>query len=358
MEHVGVGVDAERAARPATTGSPPRRPSSTAAIQEDAGEEFNVNSTPQLRDDPLRQARPRPRSKKTKTGYSTDAASLEKLRGPAPDHRAPAALPRGREAALHLRRGPARRGRRRRPHPRHVQPDRRPHRPAVVGRAEPAQHPGALRGGPARSARRSCPAPGFELLVADYNQIELRCIAHLAEDPGLIEAFTAGDDIHTATAARVFDVEPADGDAATSGPRRRWSPTAWPTAWRPTGSASGSTSRPAEAAEILDAYFVAFPTVKAYMERTVAEARERGYTETLFGRRRPIPELASRNRRIRQAGERQAMNAGIQGLAADIFKVALVRLDQALERAAAAAAASSSRSTTRSSSRCPRSTTP
>jgi DNA polymerase-1 len=85
-----------------------------------------------------------------------------------------------------------------------------------------------------------------------------------------------------------------------------------------------------EAAQILDAYFIAFPAVREYMERTVAEARERGYTETLFGRRRPIPELASSNYRIRQAGERQAMNAGIQGLAADIFKVALVRLDQRL----------------------------
>jgi DNA polymerase-1 len=88
-----------------------------------------------------------------------------------------------------------------------------------------------------------------------------------------------------------------------------------------------------EAAEILDAYFVAFPSVKQYMERTVNEARQRGYTETLFGRRRPIPELSSPNFRIRQAGERQAMNAGIQGLAADIFKVALVRLDHELEAA-------------------------
>ena len=85
-----------------------------------------------------------------------------------------------------------------------------------------------------------------------------------------------------------------------------------------------------EASEILDAYFVAFPAVQEYMDRTVAEARERGYTETLFGRRRQIPELASSNFRIRQAGERQAMNAGIQGLAADIFKVALVRLDERL----------------------------
>src|SRR5262249_16544053 len=87
-----------------------------------------------------------------------------------------------------------------------------------------------------------------------------------------------------------------------------------------------------DAAEILSAYFDAFPKVKDYMERTVTEARKRGYTETLFGRRRPIPELQSSNFRIRQAGERQAMNAGIQGLAADIFKVALVRIDQSLER--------------------------
>jgi DNA polymerase-1 len=89
-----------------------------------------------------------------------------------------------------------------------------------------------------------------------------------------------------------------------------------------------------EAQVILDAYFEAFPNVRAYMERTVREARMKGYTETLFGRRRLIPELLSDNPRIRQAGERQAMNAGIQGLAADIFKVALVRLDRVLEDAA------------------------
>jgi DNA polymerase-1 len=87
-----------------------------------------------------------------------------------------------------------------------------------------------------------------------------------------------------------------------------------------------------EASEILEAYFAAFPAVRAYMDRTVTEARNRGYTETLFGRRRPIPELTSDNFRVRQAGERQAMNAGIQGLAADIFKIALVRIDRALER--------------------------
>ena len=95
------------------------------------------------------------------------------------------------------------------------------------------------------------------------------------------------------------------------------------------------------------------------MERTVKEARMRGYTETLFGRRRPIPELSNSNYRIRQAGERQAMNAGIQGLAADIFKVALVRLDRRVGGRSATPAASSCRCTTRCCSRCPTpSTTP
>jgi DNA polymerase-1 len=92
-----------------------------------------------------------------------------------------------------------------------------------------------------------------------------------------------------------------------------------------------------EAQEILDAYFDAFPSVRSFMDSTVAEARNRGYTETAFGRRRRIPELASPQRNVRLAGERQAMNAPIQGLAADIFKVALIRLDRALEDAALAA---------------------
>jgi len=86
-----------------------------------------------------------------------------------------------------------------------------------------------------------------------------------------------------------------------------------------------------EASVILEAYFEAFPSVRSYMDRAVADARTKGYTETLFGRRRPIPELLDSNWRVRQAGERQAMNAGIQGLAADVFKIALVRVDSALE---------------------------
>jgi len=102
------------------------------------------------------------------------------------------------------------------------------------------------------------------------------------------------------------------------------------------GLARRLSIEPAEAREIMDRYFGAFPEVRAYMDMTVAEARARGFTRTALGRKRPLPELADRNRNVRLAAERQAMNAGIQGLAADLFKTALVRLDAALERDAAA----------------------
>ncbi len=173
------------------------------------------------------------------------------------------------------------------------------------------------------------PSAGCEFLVADYNQIELRCIAHLAQDPGLIEAFTERTDVHRAVASRVFAVPPDEVDYEQ---RSRAKMVSYGLAYGMEayglGQRLGIPTR--EAATILEAYFEGFPNVRAYMDATVTEARNRGYTETLFGRRRAIPELRSDNPRVRQAGERQAMNAGIQGLAADIFKVALVRLDQRL----------------------------
>jgi DNA polymerase-1 len=182
-----------------------------------------------------------------------------------------------------------------------------------------------------RFRRAFVPGDGCRFLVADYNQIELRVIAHLAEDPGLIDAFQGGRDIHTTTASRVFGVEPT---AVTIAQRSKAKMVSYGLAYgmEAYGLAQRLSIPVEEAAQILAAYFEAFPAVKDYMDRTVREARDRGYTETLFGRRRLIPELSSSNYRIRQAGERQAMNAGIQGLAADIFKVALVRLDRALER--------------------------
>jgi DNA polymerase-1 len=179
---------------------------------------------------------------------------------------------------------------------------------------------------------RSCfvPAEGCRLLVADYNQIELRVIAHLAEDPGLVEAFLSGTDIHTATASRIYGVDAAD---VTIGMRSKAKMVSYGLAYgmEAYGLAQRLAISVPEASEILAAYFDGFPNVRAYMDRVVAEARDRGYTETLFGRRRLIPELQSNRYQVRAAGERQAMNAGIQGLAADIFKVALVRLAAQLE---------------------------
>ncbi len=268
-------------------------------------------------------------TKKTKTGYSTDAASLEKLAGQHPiiDH-----LLRYREVEkLRSTYGEGLLA--------EIDPtDGRIHATfnqtvARTGRLSsdaPNLHNIPVRSEEGRAFRRAfVPAAGNELLVADYNQIELRCIAHLAQDPGLIAAFEAGDDIHRATASRVFGVDPAE---VTIEQRSKAKMVSYGLAYgmEAYGLSQRLNIAVEEATEILAAYFVAFPAVKAYMERTVREAREKGYTETLFGRRRPIPELQSDNYRIRQAGERQAMNAGIQGLAADIFKVALVRLDRAL----------------------------
>ncbi|MEO6989440.1 MAG: DNA polymerase I [Aquihabitans sp.] len=326
MEQLGVGVD-----RAELQGLNDRFTAEVAelaaAIQEDAGEEFNVNSTPQLRTVLFDKLGLTP-TKKTKTGYSTDAASLEKLLG---QHPIIERLLRYREVeklrstyGVGLLAEVADDGRI------HATFNQTVARTGRLSSDAPNLHNIPVRSTEGRAFRRAfVPAEGFEFLVADYNQIELRCIAHLAEDPGLVAAFTAGEDIHTATASRVFHVEP---DEVTGAQRAKAKMVSYGLAYgmEAYGLAQRLNIPRGEAAEILDAYFVAFPAVQAYMDATVAEARERGYTETLFGRRRPIPELASSNRQIRQAGERQAMNAGIQGLAADIFKVALIRLDQAL----------------------------
>jgi len=327
MEAVGIGVDVERL-RALNEQMATECETLTQQIWADAGQEFNVNSTPQLRAVLFDTLGLTPQ-KKTKTGFSTDASSLEKLLGEHPiiEH-----LLRYREVEkLRSTYGEGLLS--------EVGPDGRIHATfhqtvARTGRLSsdaPNLHNIPVRSEIGRGFRAAfVPAAGYEFLVADYNQIELRCIAHLAEDPGLITAFESGTDIHTETAGRVFGVANAD---VTSEQRAKAKMVSYGLAYgmEAYGLAQRLSIPTPEAQAILDAYFEAFPAVRAYMERTVAEARERGYTETLFGRRRQIPELSSSNFRIRQAGERQAMNAGIQGLAADIFKVALVRLDRSLE---------------------------
>jgi DNA polymerase-1 len=326
MEDLGVGVDVDelRRLRDRLLADCERL---RAAIVDDAGHDFNVNSTPQLRQVLFDELGLVPQ-KKTKTGFSTDAASLEKLVGQHPII----------EHLLSYREVEKLRSTYGDGLLQEVGPDQRIHatfnqtvaRTGRLSSDQPNLHNIPVRSELGREFRRAfVPAAGCKLLVADYNQIELRCIAHLAEDPGLIESFESRRDIHTETAARVFDVDPKD---VTIEMRSKAKMVSYGLAYgmEAYGLSQRLNIAVDEAAQILDAYFAAFPAVRDYMDRTVAEARERGYTETLFGRRRPIPELASSNFRIRQAGERQAMNAGIQGLAADIFKVALVRLDARL----------------------------
>lgn len=330
MEHLGIAVD-----RAALGGIKDRLTAESAALTETiyavAGRQFNVNSTNQLREILYEEHGLTP-GKKTKTGYSTDAATLEKLHDEWPEFIGP--LLRYREVeklrstygeGLLAEVDPA---------------DSRIHatfnqavaRTGRLSSDRPNLHNIPVRTDEGRVFRTAFVArPGCELMVADYNQIELRCIAHLASDPGLVAAFTAGEDIHRATAARVFGVEPS---AVTHDQRSKAKMVSYGLAYGM--EAYGLSQRLAipvnEAAGILDAYFAAFPRVKQYMDDAVQEARRKQYTETLFGRRRPIPELLSDNFRIRQAGERQAMNAAIQGLAADIFKIALVRIDERLEQ--------------------------
>ena len=176
-------------------------------LRDVVGRDFNLNSPIQLRQILYDERGLSPRQEDQDRLLHRRRHAGEAAGRVARVHRAAAAVPGGGEAAVDLRRGAAGRGGARRPHPRHVQPDRGPHRPPLVGPAQPAQHPGPLGGGPPVPPGLRRPRPGSVLLVADYNQIELRCIAHLAEDPGLIAAFTAGEDIHTATASRVFGVE-------------------------------------------------------------------------------------------------------------------------------------------------------
>ena len=332
MEEVGVGVDVTELTR--------LRGDLTAdcdrlrgLVHEAAGEEFNVNSTKQLREVLFENLGLTP-GKKTKTGYSTDAATLERLRD---DHPVVGHLLAYREVeklrstygeGLLAEVGPGDRIR--------ATFNQTVARTGRLSSDAPNLHNLPVRTEAGRAFRRAfVPSPGRSLLVADYNQIELRCIAHLADDPGLIAAFEAGDDVHTAVASRTWGIQPSE---VTTEIRNRAKMVAYGLAYgmEAYGLSQRLGSSVDEAAAILESYFAAFPAVRAYMDRTVDEARQKGYTETLFGRRRRIPELSSPNYNVRQAGERQAMNAGIQGLAADVFKVALIRIDGGLRASGAA----------------------
>ncbi len=294
-----------------------------------AGEEFNINSNPKLREilfDKLQL----PVLKKTATGASTDASVLQQL---AEDgHRLPVLLLEYREIsklestyidALPLYVHPTTR----RVHTSFSQTT------AATGRlssSDPNLQNIPIRRELGRDIRRGfVPSRGWVLLAADYSQIELRLLAHLSGDPAFVEAFRAGGDIHRQTAALIFDVPI---DAVTKDMRARAKTINFATIY---GQGPHALSRQlgiahAEAKAFIERYFERFHRVREYLDSMVEFARHHGYVQTIFNRRRYIPELRDRNFNIRAFGERTAANSPIQGSAADLIKAAMIRIHRAL----------------------------
>jgi len=296
-------------------------------IQEMAGHAFKVNSPQQLQKVLFEELQLTP-TKKIKSGFSTDAGSLEAI---ANEHEI---IP----LILRFREIDKLRGTYGQPLIDTIEPDSRIHatfhqivaRTGRLSSDRPNLHNIPVRGTEGRRLRHAFgPQPGWSLLVADYNQIELRVIAHLSQDPGLLRAFEEAEDVHRSIAAVVFDTTP---DQVTHDQRETAKAVSYGLAYGM--EAFGLSQRlgisVGAAKDIIDQYFSGFPALRAYMDDTVKHVRQQGYSRTELGRIRPFPDLATASGPQRQAAERQAMNAGIQGLAADIFKLALVRLDDVL----------------------------
>ena len=304
-----------------------------AALEQDiynmAGEEFNINSPKQL-GEILFGKLGLPHGKKTKTGWSTNADVLEKLRYEAPivgavlEYRQYAKLKSTYAEGLLKAMDPDGRIRTR-------------FQMTVTATGRLSSTEPNLQNIPTRTdlgseiRRMFIPAEGCVLVDADYSQIELRLLAHISGDEAMRAAFTTGADIHTATAAQVFHVVPGD---VTHEMRRRAKAVNFGIVY---GISAFSLSQDigvtvAEAKAYMEAYFATFPGVRKYMDDVVAKAKEQGYVETLFHRRRELPEIRSSNFNMRSFGERVALNMPIQGTAADIMKLAMVAVEKRLEQ--------------------------
>ncbi|NUS34150.1 MAG: DNA polymerase I [Gemmatimonadaceae bacterium] len=295
-----------------------------------AGGEFNINSNPQLRE-VLFERLQLPVLKKTATGPSTDATVLQELADAG--HELPLRLMEYRELSklesTYIDALPAL-----------VNPETgRLHTSynqtvAATGRlssADPNLQNIPIRRELGRDIRRGfIPRSGWLLLAADYSQIELRLLAHLSDDPLFVQAFRSGGDIHRQTAALIFDVPL---DMVTSEMRSRAKTINFATIY---GQGAHALSRQlkipfADAKAFIETYFVRFAKVREFLDATVEYAREHGYVETIFRRRRYIPELRDRNFNIRAFGERTAANSPIQGSAADLIKIAMIRIRDRLD---------------------------
>ncbi|MEE8109741.1 MAG: DNA polymerase I [bacterium] len=303
-------------------------------IHETAGAEFNPNSPIQLREIlfdklQLHEQAPPGTVKRTKTGLSTGADVLERL---APLHPLPDEILAYRELSK-LRSTYVE------ALPKLVHPETgRIHTSfnqsvAATGRlssSDPNLQNIPIRTDLGRQIRRAfIPSPGRKMLSADYSQVELRILAHLSDDERLKEAFQAGEDVHTRTALEVFGVLPG---TLTEEMRRMAKAVNYGVVYglSPYGLSKQIEVPVNEARRFIDGYFERYAGVKEYIDRTLEETRERGFAETLWGRRRPIPDINSSNANFRGFAERAAVNTTVQGSAADIIKAAMIQIHRRL----------------------------
>jgi len=327
MERDGVQIDVERLSE-ITADLSVESERCLSAIREMAGEDFNPNSSRQL-GVILFEKLGLPRGRRTKTGYSTDARVLERLRDAHPIVNAVLGYREVEKLRSTFAEGLKA----------EIQDDGRIHATyhqmgARTGRIS-SDRPN-LQNIPIRSETGKAfreifvAAPGYLLIAADYSQIELRVLAHLSGDERLIAALSGGADVHRSVAASVFRVEECE---VTPQQRSIAKMVVYGLSFGM--EAYGLSQRlgvsTEEAGAILSRFFEAYPVLDAYRSKVVNEARERGYTMTLLGRRRYLPDLNSRNHALRESAQRQAMNAATQGLAADIFKIALIEVARRLE---------------------------
>ncbi len=300
------------------------------AIHVQAGTEFNINSPKQL-GEVLFETMKLPGGKKTKTGYSTAADVLEKLSEEYPivndilEYRTLTKLKSTYADGLAVFIGSDNRI--------HTSFNQTITATGRISSTEPNLQNIPMRMELGRRIRKVfVPRKGYEFMDADYSQIELRVLAHMSGDEQLIEAYRMEQDIHRITAAKVFHTP---FDEVTDLQRRNAKAVNFGIVYGISSfglSQDLSISRK-EASEYIEQYFATYPKVKEYLDRLVRDAKEQGYITTMFGRRRPIPELASSNFMQRSFGERVAMNSPIQGTAADIMKIAMIRVWRALRDA-------------------------
>ena len=331
MEKAGVAIDIDHL-RNMSKELERQLDTLTREIHKLAGEPFNINSTQQLGDVLFNKLK-LPTVRKTKTGFSTDVGVLETLRNEHPiiehllEYRQLSKLKSTYVDALPALINP----RTGRVHTSFNQTI------AATGRlssSDPNLQNIPIRTEIGRSIRKAfVPGEGDSLMMsADYSQIELRVMAHISGDEGLSEAFRNKEDIHTTTAAKVFGVA---HEEVSREMRRKAKEVNFGIMYGigPFGLSTRLEITQSEAKEIIARYFERFPKVKQYINDTIGAARERGYVETLLGRRRYLPDLNSHNNNLRQNAERQAINMPIQGTAADMIKLAMINIDRSFAKA-------------------------